>query len=72
MNKIIGAVLIIAGLAVGYVGFNKISDSTKSANVLGLKIEASNKSGKQQGYLFLGLGVILLVGGIYTLNSVKK
>lgn len=72
MNKIIGTILIIAGLAVGYVGFNKISESTKSANVLGLKIEASNKSGKQQGYLFLGLGVILLVGGIYTLNSVKK
>ncbi|MES2284494.1 MAG: hypothetical protein V4547_02315 [Bacteroidota bacterium] len=72
MNKIIGAVLIIASLAVGYAGFNKISENTKSANVLGLKIEASNQSGKQQGYLFLGFGAILLVGGIYTLNSVKK
>ncbi|MDO9185170.1 MAG: hypothetical protein Q7W13_04090 [Bacteroidia bacterium] len=72
MNKIIGAVLIIAGLAVGYVGFNKISESTKSANVLGLKIEASNQSGKQQGYLFLGLGAILLLGGFYTLKNVKK
>ncbi len=72
MNKIIGAVLIIASLAMGYVGFNKISESTKSANVLGLTIEASDQSGKQQGYLFLGLGIILLLGGVYTLKGSSK
>lgn len=72
MNKVLGAVLIIAGLALGYFGFNKMSESTKSLNLLGLKIEASDQSEKQQGYIFLGLGIILLVGGVYTLNSSKK
>lgn len=72
MNKIISGVLIIAGLAIGYVGFNKIAASTESVKVLGVKIEASNDSGKQEGYLYLGLGILLLAGGGYTLKNSKK
>ena len=49
ISKIIGAILIIASLLVGYVGINKIADNTKEINLLGLKIDASNESGKQQG-----------------------
>jgi hypothetical protein len=71
-SKIIAAVLIIASLGMGYLGYNKISESTNQVNVLGLKIEASNESGKQEGYLFLGVAAILFLGGIYTLNKSKN
>lgn len=71
-SKIIGAVLIIISLGIGYVGFNKIADSTNSINVLGVQIEASNDSGKEQGYLYLGLAILLFVGGIYTVNKAKN
>ena len=70
-SKIIGIILIIISLGVGYVGINKIADNTKEINLLGLKIDASNESGKEQGYLYLGLAVILLAGGVYTLNKSK-
>lgn len=70
-SKIIGIILIVISLGVGYVGANKIADNTKEINLLGLKIDASNESGKEQGYLYLGLAVILLVGGIYTVNKSK-
>ena len=70
-NKIIGAILIIVSLAVGYQAYNKISESTKSVNLLGLKVEANDDSGKKEGYLFLGLAVVLFGGGIYTLNKSK-
>ena len=70
-NKIISAILIIVSLVMGYLAYNKISESTKSANLLGLKVEASDDSGKKEGYLFLGLAVILFSGGIYTLNKSK-
>ena len=70
-NKIIGAILIIVSLAMGYQGYNKISESTKSVNLLGLKVEANDESGKKEGYLFLGLAVVLFGGGIYTLNKSK-
>jgi hypothetical protein len=71
-SKIIGAILIIISLGIGYVGFNKIADSTNSINVLGVQIEASNDSGKEQGYLYLGLAILLFVGGIYTVNKAKN
>ena len=70
-NKIIGAILIIVSLAMGYQAYNKISESTKSVNLLGLKVEANDESGKKEGYLFLGLAVVLFGGGIYTINKSK-
>jgi len=70
-SKIIGIIMIVISLVVGYVGINKIADNTKEINLLGLKIDASNESGKEQGYLYLGLAVILLAGGVYTLNKSK-
>lgn len=69
INKVIGAILIIAGLLLGYSAYKKISESTTSVNLLGVKIEASDESGKSEGYIFLGLAVILFGGGIYTLNK---
>jgi hypothetical protein len=71
-SKIIGTILIIICLGIGYIGFNKIADSTNSINVLGVQIEASNDSGKEQGYLYLGLAILLFVGGIYTVNKSKS
>jgi len=70
-SKIIGIILIVVSLAVGYVGINKIADNTKEINLLGLKIDASNESGKEKGYLYLGLAVILLASGVYTVNKSK-
>jgi hypothetical protein len=68
-TKITGAVLIILSLGIGYLGFNKIADNTNSIKLLGVQIDASNESGKEQGYLYLGLAILLFVGGIYTVNK---
>jgi hypothetical protein len=71
MNKVIGIFLIIASLAIAYVGIKKISQSTESLNFLGIIIQASDSSGKTEGFLFLGLGIGLFAAGIYTLNKSK-
>lgn len=71
-SKTIASILIIASLGMGYLGYNKISESTNQVKILGLKIEASNESGQQEGYLFLGIAAILFLGGIYTLNKSKN
>lgn len=70
-SKIIGIVLIVISLSVGYIGFNKVANSTKEVNFLGLKIDASNEEGQTQGYLYLGLAILLFGGGIYTINKAK-
>ena len=71
-TKIIGAILLIISLGFVYIGFNKVADNTKEVNLLGLKIDASNESGKQQGFIYLGLAIVLFAGGIYTLNKAKS
>ena len=71
-SKIIGAILILISLGVGYIGFNKIADSSNSVELLGVEINASNESEKEQGYLYVGLAIILFVGGIYTVNKSKS
>ena len=68
-TKLIGAALIILSLSLAYIGINKIADNTKQVNLLGLKIDASNESGKQQGYMYIGAAILLFAGGIYTLKS---
>ena len=70
-SKIIGSLLIIASLFVGYTGYNKVSANSKEVKIIGIKIDASNESGKQQGYLYLGFAVILFVGGIYSIKKSK-
>ncbi|HSN49269.1 MAG TPA: hypothetical protein VLR29_10955 [Flavobacterium sp.] len=71
-TKLIGAILIILSLGIGYVGFNKIADSSNSVNILGVQIDATSESGKEQGYLYLGLAILLFVGGIYTVNKARN
>lgn len=71
-TKITGTILIIASLTIGYIGINKISESTNQINLLGIQIEASNKSEQQIGYIHLGIAIIIFVGGIYLVNPKRK
>jgi hypothetical protein len=68
-TKIIGIVLLIASLGIGYMGIDKVSQSNNSVKLLGLEIGVSNDSQRQEGYLYIGFAVLLFVGGLYTLNK---
>lgn len=69
IEKIIGTVLMLISLYVGYLGIDKVSNNSKEVKVLGLEIDASNESGKEKGYLFIGLAVVLFAGGLYSINK---
>lgn len=71
-SKIIAIVLIVAALALAYIGINTVAANTESVNFLGLKFDVSDESGKTKGYIYIALAVALFVGGIYTLNKSKS
>ena len=71
-GKIIGIVLIVGSLALGYMGIDKIGDNDASVKIMDLKIDVSNETAKQQGYIYLGLALVLFASGIYTLNKIIK
>ena len=54
------------------MGVDKIADSTKRTNFLGIIIDTSDESGKERGYLFLGVAIVLFVGGLYAIVRPKK
>ncbi|HOZ74275.1 MAG TPA: hypothetical protein PLS51_01360 [Flavobacterium sp.] len=71
-SKIIAIVLIVAALAIAYIGINTVMANTESFNFLGMKFDVSNESGKMKGFLYIGLAVVLFGGGVYTLNKANN
>lgn len=69
ISKSIGILLIAVSLYMGYLGINKVSNSSAKIEVIGIEIDASNDSGKEQGFLYIGLAVVLFAGGIYSINK---
>ena len=68
-KKVLGAILIAVSLGLGYLGYQKVEDSDASVEVLGLEIEASDNSAKEQGFLIICLAVVLFGGGIYSITK---
>ncbi len=72
MKQIIGALLIIAAIVVGYDGIHKLQNSSGSVKVLGVELNAEDTGAKQTAIVELGLAVIVLLGGVYLLRSPKS
>ena len=64
MKNIIAGVLIVLAIGLGYMGINKLSSSSESVEILGLELTASDNDEKTTAYVYLGLAVISLVGGV--------
>lgn len=68
-TKIVGTVIIILSIYLGYIGINKVASNSAEIKFLGLEIDASNESGKEKGYLMIGLALLIFTGGVYTLKK---
>jgi len=68
MIRVIGVILICTSLLAGYMGINKISESTAKVEVFDVELSASDESGKQTGYIYLGIGALLFLGGLYAVT----
>ncbi|MFT4521730.1 MAG: hypothetical protein ACI8ZN_000667 [Bacteroidia bacterium] len=70
-TRLIGILLVAASLAIGYLGFNKLNNSIKEVSLLGLKIDATDESGQDEGYVYLGVAIFIFVGGVYLIKPRK-
>ena len=64
MKKGIFALLILAGIGMGFFGFTKMQDSSKSLEIGNLELKAKDSDQNTQAYLLMGGGVLCLVLGI--------
>jgi len=64
MKNPLSIVLIIVGIALGIYGVTQFGDSGKSVEVAGIELGVQDKGARTQAYLFIGLGVLSLIGGL--------
>jgi len=72
MKRVIGIILILGALVLGYFGINGLSESSTSVEVLGLEFKAEDNTGKEKAYIQLGFGVVALIAGVYLIGQKKK
>lgn len=72
MKQIIGILLLVVGLYLGYAGINKYSNSGESVEVLGVEISAKDNNSRTTAFIYIGLAVVCLFGGITLLKSGKS
>lgn len=71
MKQTVGIILLIAALALGYLGFDKMQNSKAGIKIGDLEISATDKTPSESGYLLLGLGAVCLLGGIVMISRGK-
>ncbi|MEP7266974.1 MAG: hypothetical protein ABI844_05050 [Saprospiraceae bacterium] len=71
MKNIIAIALIVGGLLLGYQGVTTVTHNSTEVKLLGIKVDASNETGKEKGYIYIGGGVLLVLLGGYLLKNNK-
>lgn len=69
-TKIIGVILLLVGIYSSYLGVKKVNNNTAEVKFLGIELDVSNEKGQNQGILFLGSGLVMILAGAYIV--VKK
>ena len=66
MKRIMGVLLIILGLVLGYWGYSNYQGSDAGGVKIGeLEIEAENSTSREKAYILLGAGALSFILGVY-------
>jgi len=69
MKKIIGIILIIVSLYLGYTGITTYSNSGKSLKLGKLELSAENQKKQSTAYMYLGLAILAFAGGVFVIKK---
>jgi len=69
MKKSIGIILILLSLYLGYSGILKFTNSGESVEIVGIEITAEDNQKKSTAFIFLGLAIASLAGGVTLLKG---
>ena len=72
MRTIIGLLLIIGGIALGYYGYQKYQDSKTGVKIGNIEISANDSKDQTNAYLMMGGGAVALIAGAILLSKKGK
>ncbi len=68
MKVVIGIILIVAGIYLGYKGYKILQDSSASIEIGNVEIGAKDAKKESNGYVWIGVGVVAILGGVIVLT----
>ncbi|PVX49400.1 putative secreted protein with PEP-CTERM sorting signal [Balneicella halophila] len=71
ISKVIGIILIVVGIILAYYGVTTISENNHAIELFGAELDFSNESGKEQGYIYLGLALVAFIAGVFMVRKKK-
>lgn len=69
MKKLLGIILILGALALGYFGYTKLEEGKAGIKIGDLEVTAQDDSSKQSAYIYFGLGALCLIGGLLVIRG---
>jgi hypothetical protein len=63
MRSLLGIVLLIGGIVLGYFGFRKLDDNKADIKIGDLEISAKDKKGSTDAWIMMGAGAVAIIGG---------
>ena len=72
MRSLIGLILIIGGIILGYFGYDKYQNSSANVKIGNAEISIGNENDKTSSYIMMGGGVILVIAGAIMLSKKGK
>lgn len=61
--RIIGVILLIGGILLGYFGYQKLDENKADVKIGDLELSAKDKGNTTSAYIMMGAGVIAVIGG---------
>lgn len=65
MRLILAVILLIIGIALAAYGVHTYQEATAQLDIFGLNLSAKDKSGQQSAYMYMALGGIAILAGIF-------
>ncbi|NII24309.1 DUF3185 family protein [Pseudoflavitalea sp. X16] len=67
MRSILGIVLLVGGILLGYFGYQKLDNNKADIKIGDLEITAKDKENTTGAYIMMGAGVVAIIAGAVTL-----
>lgn len=69
MKNPLAIILTLGGIALGIYGITMLGDSSASVDILGVELGVEDNDMKMEAFLFIGLGVASLIGGLFLMKK---
>jgi hypothetical protein len=69
MKNPLGIILAVIGIGLAIYGITMFGDSGQSASMLGMDMSFTDNDMRMQAFMFIGIGVVTLLGGLYIMKK---